>query len=366
MIADGPRMRAYAEALKLTIRSGDVVVDIGTGTGVFALLACRYGARRVFAIEPSDAIIVAKEIVAANGYARRVEFIQAFSTEVELPEPANVVVSDLRGILPLYGRHLPAIADARARFLAPGGTLVPRIDTLRAALIEAPDLHRGVRASWNEDPPFDMSAAERFAANEWRRASVREEQVVTEAAHCGDIDYASVQQPDLSFHIRLRATRRATAHGLCLWFDSLLADGVRLSNAPGPSSLIYGQAFFPWPRPVALAPGAEIGVHMSAHLIDDSYVWAWDSSVESDAAQFRQSDFFASPLSAMKVRRYGASHVARLRDDARIDRLALTLMDEGKPLGDVARELAQRFPLRFARWEDALTVVGELSARYGV
>src|SRR5437870_11229737 len=67
MIADRVRMEAYMQALRSAVRPGGVVVDIGTGTGIFALLACRFGARRVYAIEPNDAIQVAREIARANG-----------------------------------------------------------------------------------------------------------------------------------------------------------------------------------------------------------------------------------------------------------------------------------------------------------
>ena len=97
MIADAARMGAFARALGQAIKPGAVVIDIGTGTGICALLACRHGARRVYAIEPDDAIQVAREVAAANGYADRIEFIQAISTQVTLPERADVIVSDLGG-----------------------------------------------------------------------------------------------------------------------------------------------------------------------------------------------------------------------------------------------------------------------------
>ena len=97
MIADRVRVRAYAEALRQAITRDSVVLDLGTGTGIFALLACRFGARRVYAIEPSDAVQVAREIAAANGFAGRIEFWQALSTDVTLPERADVIVSDIGG-----------------------------------------------------------------------------------------------------------------------------------------------------------------------------------------------------------------------------------------------------------------------------
>src|SRR5687767_11640886 len=105
MISDDVRMGAFMRALRETVKPGAVVIDIGTGTGIFALLACRLGARRVYALEPDDAIQVAREIAAANGYADRIEFIQAMSTQVTLPERADVIISDLGGVLPWFQQH---------------------------------------------------------------------------------------------------------------------------------------------------------------------------------------------------------------------------------------------------------------------
>src|SRR5438128_356977 len=106
MIADRLRLDAYSEALRRAIKPGVVVLDIGTGTGIFALLACRFGARKVYAVEPDDAIEVAREVAAANRYQQRIEFIQELSTRVALPERADVIVSDIRGVLPLLKHHL--------------------------------------------------------------------------------------------------------------------------------------------------------------------------------------------------------------------------------------------------------------------
>src|SRR5512136_2014557 len=100
MIADRVRMEAYAEALRRTVRPGSVVADLGTGTGIMSLIACKCGARRVYAIDPSDAVQLAAETARDNGFGDRVVVIQKRSTDVTLPERADVIVSDMRGVLP--------------------------------------------------------------------------------------------------------------------------------------------------------------------------------------------------------------------------------------------------------------------------
>src|SRR2546425_794252 len=121
MIADRVRVEAYAAALRKTVREGSVVVEIGTGPGIFAVLACQFGASRVYAIEPDGIIQVAREVAVANGCANKIEFFEELSDRVTLPGRADVIFSDLRAVLPLFQRHIPVIIDARSRFLVPGG-----------------------------------------------------------------------------------------------------------------------------------------------------------------------------------------------------------------------------------------------------
>src|SRR5207244_7491280 len=149
MMADSIRTKAYADALQWCVKPGCTVLDIGTGAGIFAMLACRLGARRVYAIEPDDVILLAHEIASANGYADRIDFIHGVSNKINLPEQVDVIVSDLRGVLPLFDHHLPSIIDARRRFLAPGGTLIPQQDVLRAAVVDASDVYSSYVAPWN-------------------------------------------------------------------------------------------------------------------------------------------------------------------------------------------------------------------------
>src|SRR5262245_47859486 len=93
MIRDNVRTDAYAQALRAHVNKNSVVLDIGTGVGIWALLACQLGARKVYAIDPNDVIQVARDIALANGYADGIDFIQEMSTKITLPEPADILVT---------------------------------------------------------------------------------------------------------------------------------------------------------------------------------------------------------------------------------------------------------------------------------
>ena len=131
MLADRVRVDAYAQALRKTVREGSVVVEIGTGPGAFAVLACQLGAGRVYAIAPGDVSHV-RRVGVANDCAGKIGF--EVLPARDLP-PGRRYLSDLRGILPLFERHIQR-RGRTARFLAPG-SLIPRMDRLWAAIVEA-------------------------------------------------------------------------------------------------------------------------------------------------------------------------------------------------------------------------------------
>src|SRR6266481_7980397 len=150
MLTDAGRFGAYAKAIAAAVRPGDTVAEIGCGPGAFSLLACRAGARRVYAIESDDSIHFARQLAAANGFTERIEFFESDSRKTELPERVNVIVSDIRGVLPLYNHVIPSLEDARQRLLAASGIMIPRRDTLKAAVIEANEYYSRLTSPWQK------------------------------------------------------------------------------------------------------------------------------------------------------------------------------------------------------------------------
>src|SRR5688500_3295049 len=142
MIADRGRTDAYAAALRRAITPTSVVLDLGAGAGIMTLLACQAGAKKVYAVEPDGIVEVARAVVAVNGYADRVELIQAVSTDITLPEAVDVIVADIHGALPFFCASPTALFDAKRRFLKPGGAMVPTADTIMAAVVSLPEEHR--------------------------------------------------------------------------------------------------------------------------------------------------------------------------------------------------------------------------------
>jgi hypothetical protein len=112
-VQDHRRTDSYLAAIRATVRDDDVVYDIGTGSGILAVMAARAGARHVYAIEVSGIGQVAQRVFEVNGVADRITLIRDWSTQVELPEPATVLVSEIIGTEPLEEWILETTLDGR-------------------------------------------------------------------------------------------------------------------------------------------------------------------------------------------------------------------------------------------------------------
>lgn len=371
MIKDRIRTPAYQQALARATKPGDVVVDLGAGPGLFTLHACRLGAKLVHAIEPNPIIQVAREIVRANGFSERVAFHQAMSFDVELPHPADVIVTDPRGVLPLYDRAIPTIIDARDRLLKPGGVLIPQRDTVWAALVEANEIYN----THYDDPwrrsndGFNLEPARQRRINTVSGHHLRRRHLLSVPVLWATLDYRTLETASVHGTVQFEVVRPGLAHGFTLWFDSELIEGINLSNAPSKPKLIYaGQSFFPMQEPLPVRPKQLITVDVRADLIGDDYVWQWTTLANDPAApdkmiRYHQSSFFNNVCPVQELEKRADTYLPSLNREGQIYKRALDLMHSGRRLGQIAQTISEEFPERFGTAEEALAFVGDLSAR---
>ena len=139
MLRDAPRNACYATAIARLVRPGMRVLDIGTGTGLLAMLAARAGAEVVTCESNPVIAAAAREIVARNGFADRIRVIAKRSTALEIgsdmAERCDLLVSEVFGDGLFEEGVMATIDDARARLLRPGAPIVPPRAALRCALM---------------------------------------------------------------------------------------------------------------------------------------------------------------------------------------------------------------------------------------
>jgi protein arginine N-methyltransferase 1 len=271
MMADPVRMHAYTEALRRAVKPGCVVVDVGTGTGIFALLAARFGARKVYAIDTNPCIQLARAVAEKNGLSDRIEFHESSIFDVELSERADVLVADCRGQLPVYERSLEIVAHARSRFLAPSGAMISETDHLFVALAEVPSLRHDFAAQWSV-AGFDWEPCRQAAAATTRAHWSEDLTKLSDDACWAAVDYRTVTSPDVHGAVSVTAHRTGTTNCLVAWFRTTLLGGIELDSM---STEVYRPLILPLDPPIRVVRDDQIRVRVDALRSKSSYIFVW-------------------------------------------------------------------------------------------
>ncbi|WP_374653773.1 tetratricopeptide repeat protein [Dongia sp.] len=263
MINDDERNVAYDEALRRAVRPGDLVLEVGTGSGIVSMMAARAGAGKVVTCEVLPIIAdAAREIVAQNGYADRINVITRKSTQLrlgeDLPERADIFVSELINVGMLAPNMLSVIRHARENLVKPEGRIVPEAATVHGVLLECEHLARinpvgGIAG-------FDMSVMDRFrspgyavidfASDPHRRLSDRFVAL--------DFDFRTDMKEMDSHRIVVPVTEAGMCHGVAFWFDlHMFADVIYRSDSHARTNHWKQAAHF-LKTPIAVKPGDRI------------------------------------------------------------------------------------------------------------
>lgn len=303
-LADRRRQRAFRQALRAAVRPGCAVLDIGSGTGVWAIEAARLGAAEVVAVEREPLMVpVIERLARENGVADRVRVIGDDSRRVRLRRRFDVVIAELIGDLGFDEKILPVMMDARKRFLRRGGRLVPR----EIALLAAPARFPGRAAR---------------GANGLRLGSFRELTV-----HCArsvpggalrtvapprrlarvDLLRAGREAGAGDFRARFEVSDLARVDGLAVWIEIGLGPGVTLTTRSGTH---WSPTLLPL-EPLGTGPGT-----LACRIrIGDRPSWEVRVASSGVVRTWRHSPLFAygslMPAVRRRVRRGGRRGTAR-------------------------------------------------------
>jgi len=256
LVADQVRCAAYSDAIAAAVQAGDAVLDIGSGSGLLSLFACQAGARKVYSVERTPIIKLARKLAAANGYADRIEFIEADLITVELPERVNLVVSELMSQA-IFGQHLERLtAHARQNFLVDGGKMLPGRVMYSAMPVDA---ESDRRRRWPSTDAYQLNLRPLVEAIAHRPMPLKLSKQLP------------LSSPELIYtydgyscdgRARIRAQadyvieQSGSFSGVAAWFDADLGGGIRLGNQQ--DNISWANVLFPIAEAVAVKPGARV------------------------------------------------------------------------------------------------------------
>ena len=276
MLHDTARMDAFRRAISATVQPGDVVVDIGSGSGILSFMACEAGARMVYAIEGGPVMELARELAIDNGFADRITFVDGWSTEVEIPEPADVLISETIGNAGFDEGIIAWTVDARERLLRPGALLVPQRLRMWVAPAESFDDHTLVSDWRTTGLPYDYAAAHRRALRTLWFVDLTPGNLLGQPELAADVDLRTAPNEAITSAGTLHVDRDGTMHGLACWFDSLLSDGVTIDNAPPRTESSWFHGFLPLGEPIAVSVGDQLTWELSVSPTGEHWTWQVD------------------------------------------------------------------------------------------
>jgi SAM-dependent methyltransferase len=296
-LADERKIAAYRAALAETVKSTDLVLDLGAGTGLLGLLACEAGAGSVVAVEQGPIIEYARQIAIDSGFADRITHFRCYSTELDLATPVNVAVCDQIGGLVHDAGVLSHFADVRRRLLAPDGLLIPASFRIHLAPVTFDSGRRAVDF-WTSVPAgFETSSVHRVAANTEWRYSISGDTVerLAQGTQMAAFEADHVRQIKGSTSFEVETAGRFD--GFVGWFEAQLSPSVTLTNDPWSSDRFRRWwNFYPVTHEIELSPGDRIGAEIN--ISPARQLVSWTATVDRpghEQVRSTHSTFLSQP-----------------------------------------------------------------------
>jgi SAM-dependent methyltransferase len=245
-----------------------LVLDIGTGTGLLAMMAARAGAREVVACEMDHHLAeMAREIVALNGFADRIRVVARKSTDLaigrDLPRRADLIVSEILDSALVGEGMLPAMRHALAELAVPGARVIPGGATMYGALVRVPRLRTVNPVARIEG--FDLSPFDRLrnrGAGLPTDLDSEEHAFVSAPEKLFEFDFTRPVESPRERTIALRATGAGDAQALALWYELALDPTIKASTGPGGALKHWQPTLFFLDQDRELAAGEEVAVQI--------------------------------------------------------------------------------------------------------
>lgn len=259
MLNDEQRNEAFEKALAKAVTADSVVLDIGSGTGLLAMMAARAGARETISCEMVAPLAeLARKMVVRNGFAGKILIMGKKSVELSvgngMPRRANLLVTETVDCGLLGEGIVPSIMHAKANLLTEVARIIPRAARVYAMVVESKRL-RGLNCVDN-CAGFDVGLMQQYATPHYFpvRLAAFEYAALTAPFEVFSFDFEGEAILPARKKISIPVTRGGACHAVVFWFDMQLDEEVSISNEPG-STTHWEQAIQCLPDEVTVQAG---------------------------------------------------------------------------------------------------------------
>jgi len=287
MLQDRIRNESFKAAIFRSVAKGDVVVDLGTGTGILAIWAAQAGARRVYAIEETDVAEVAEAVIRDNGLQKVITVLKANSSDVTLPEPADILIAELVGHFLFEEGIVEAIAAARDILLKPKGRIIPLGAKVFLAPVELAE-HFDEVSFWDTWQNPTLAAIRSKAANTAYVETVAEESLLAEPAEIFNVDFTRIGVGLLETIASFDFRRDGRLDAIAGWFELDLGNDLNLSTGPWSEPTHWQQCVFPLENPHNVRQGQKLDLTFRIEPFSAGCKWYWKTL--SDSALHRTEE----------------------------------------------------------------------------
>lgn len=345
MLLDEARVAAFANAIKEAVKPGHVVADIGSGTGLLAILAAKAGARVVYAVERGPLAEIIEAAAVDNGVGDVVKVLRGDARDLVFPETPDVIVSETIGSFGVDEGMLGLLKTIKQR--VPDATMIPGSLDVHVGIADIATLTSEFN-TLGEGLPVRLTALRRSVANRVAMAAVYGDDVVgVERAATFVIGEADL--PD-HFGARVVAGRASVVNAVVVWFSTQVSPSVHLASGPNAPSPSWANCIFPIDPPIHVEAGDAVDVDIEPRLVSDRGTWAW-SVKHKDVVRYADAMNAQSGGEADLRQQLGVEH--RPRQVRTVEVWAAALAGGFADIDTMVARVRAAYPTRYADDSDA-------------
>ena len=364
LLSDRIRIENFRQAIESTVNHNSIVVEIGSALGTYSFFAAKAGAKAVYAIEMNDIFYVGRELAERNNLTDCIKFIHGRSTEIDLPEKADLIIIEDFGPFFYYHNLLEVIRDARERFLKTDGRFLPARITLYIAPFES--------QAWRDELDlfaadndqlfgFDWSYTTEIAFNQTYYADSHPKKLLSAPFLLKTIDLKNETNFPFQKQFEINIKENGQIHGLIGWWDCWFTDQQFFSNSPQSGNNSWGQLIFPFHYPVNVRAGESVKISLMVLESSPSGLIDYKWKITHHSGSQEQDTFSGRFFDLQQFSPMRRDVIPSLNEKRLIQTFILNQIDGKRSWDEIAEIVMKMFPEKFASKEDVFKIVLQLS-----